>query len=361
MAAITRTYTFTDGTTAYGSQVETEISTIVSAWNNHDAGTSSWTKVKISSSETTPLDVISSGSTTVVSIDNTATDGDPQLVFKLSGSALFTFGVDDSDSDFFKFATTGITTNVAMQIPTGGSSVQFADGTKTICAVGNIGDADTGIYWGAANTLNVSCNDTDIANFAAAGFTLASGQMLSVNGSQANPSYSFSNFSTTGLLAATGPEVRMSVNNTLTMDWSATRILVRIPLNPNGAGAVSSGDGSDYWNDISYKTLTDRGCLGWFDEGVELQDGTIVSDCDAIASIKKHPVKKTIYGVPMLDYKSFPKVAFKKAQAKGELLQRDENDDPIGGSDGIEMTSMQSIMIGAIKELHKRVASLEKK
>lgn len=47
MAAITRTYTFVDGTTAYGSQVEIEISNIVTAWNNHNAGSSQWTALSV--------------------------------------------------------------------------------------------------------------------------------------------------------------------------------------------------------------------------------------------------------------------------------------------------------------------------
>lgn len=45
MSSITRTYTFTDGTTAYGSQVESEVSNIVTTWNNHNSGTSRWTTV----------------------------------------------------------------------------------------------------------------------------------------------------------------------------------------------------------------------------------------------------------------------------------------------------------------------------
>ncbi len=48
MSTITRTYTFTDGTTAYGSQVESEISNIVTTWNNHDAGSSQWTTLSVS-------------------------------------------------------------------------------------------------------------------------------------------------------------------------------------------------------------------------------------------------------------------------------------------------------------------------
>ena len=46
MSTVARTYTFTDGTDAYGSQVETEIGTLSDAHNNHDAGTSSWTLMK---------------------------------------------------------------------------------------------------------------------------------------------------------------------------------------------------------------------------------------------------------------------------------------------------------------------------
>ncbi len=55
MAIITRTYTFTDGTTAYGSQVESEISGIVVALNALDAGTSTWTYVKATNSTITNL------------------------------------------------------------------------------------------------------------------------------------------------------------------------------------------------------------------------------------------------------------------------------------------------------------------
>lgn len=120
MSTISRTYQFTDGTTAYGSQVESEISNIVTTWNNHDAGTSNWTVVNISSSNTTPLSVISSGATTIVSIDNTATDGDPQIRFKLSATSIIAMGIDDSDSDKFKVGTTDITTATSMVITTAG-------------------------------------------------------------------------------------------------------------------------------------------------------------------------------------------------------------------------------------------------
>lgn len=47
MALITRTYTFTDGTTAYGSQVDAEIANIVNTLNSLDQGSITWTNVKV--------------------------------------------------------------------------------------------------------------------------------------------------------------------------------------------------------------------------------------------------------------------------------------------------------------------------
>jgi hypothetical protein len=51
-----------------------------------------------------------------VEIDNTATDGDPTLAFTLSGTSLFTMGVDDGDSDKFKIGTTAIGTSTSLTI-----------------------------------------------------------------------------------------------------------------------------------------------------------------------------------------------------------------------------------------------------
>ena len=69
--------------------------------------------------------------------------------------------------------------------------------------------------------------------------------------------------------------------------------------------------------------------------------------------IKKHPTLKTIYGKPMLDYSTFPIISYKKAKNEKE-------------DDGVEMTSMQSIVIGAMKEIsdnfkkaNDRIAALE--
>ena len=47
MATLTRTYSFTDGTVAYGSQVDAEIANIVNHLNSLDQGNTAWTTVKL--------------------------------------------------------------------------------------------------------------------------------------------------------------------------------------------------------------------------------------------------------------------------------------------------------------------------
>ena len=145
------------------------------------------------------------------------------------------------------------------------------------------------------------------------------------------------------------------------IDFNETgRVQCSTHFDPDDGGNNNLGGSSRYWGDVSYKTLTDRGCLGWFDDGVKMRDGKILSDTEALLAVKMHPTKKTVYGAPMLDYQSLPEVVYKKAaEHDGTLLPRDENDEPIGGMDGAETTSLISIMFGAIKELTLRTKALE--
>ena len=141
-------------------------------------------------------------------------------------------------------------------------------------------------------------------------------------------------------------------------------------VRPESGDTVDLGNATTFWNDVSYKTLTDRGCLGWFDDGVELQDGTIVSDTEALLAIRKHPTKKTIYGKPMLDYSSLPKVVYKPAtDGKGNLYKRGKDGEPLPfkedgkevyPQDGAETTSLISIILGATKESALEIITLKK-
>lgn len=139
---------------------------------------------------------------------------------------------------------------------------------------------------------------------------------------------------------------------------------------PSGAGALNLGNSVAYMNDVSYKTLTDRGCLAFIPEW-ELNDGRKVSNLQAIREMTPHPTEKTVYGEIKLDYASVPKHSYKKA----DIAQEDTELDIIGpdgkklkfkkgeqiGSDGVEMTSMFSIMLGSIREMADMIDTLQAK
>ncbi len=72
-------------------------------------------------------------------INNTATDGDAVLGFQLSGTSIFTIGVDDGDGDKFKIGTTAVGTNTILTITSGGNV-----GIGTDDPVGNLHVARTG-------------------------------------------------------------------------------------------------------------------------------------------------------------------------------------------------------------------------
>src|SRR3990167_1789499 len=133
---------------------------------------------------------------------------------------------------------------------------------------------------------------------------------------------------------------------------------------PSTAGSQNLGNATDYWGGISYKRLTDRGCLGWFDLGVEGADGKLVSDTGALLAIRaRADGRKTVYGVPMIDYKTLPSVVYKPAGRDGVPFLRDEQDRPyeirfetddagnaigdktVYAEDGAETTALISIMM----------------
>lgn len=140
------------------------------------------------------------------------------------------------------------------------------------------------------------------------------------------------------------------------------------------ADVIDLGTSSNFFNEINYKTLTDRGCLGIFEGGVELKDGKKATYLEALEAIKKDQVKRTVYGEPMLDYSTMPKAVYKPAP----IAEKDVYDIATGkikykkgekmGVDGAETTALISIMLGAIielsgknRELEKRVLKLESK
>jgi len=125
---------------------------------------------------------------------------------------------------------------------------------------------------------------------------------------------------------------------------------------PNVAAGSSLGDATFYWNDVSYKTLTDRGCLGWYDD----QD-----DLALIQAIRPHKKLKTPMGRPRLDYATLPADVYRpvdiakktvRDQVTGKLIHRKGAK---MGEDGAEISTLISIMLGAIKQLDNRSFELD--
>lgn len=456
MSTITRTFTFSDGTTAYGSQVESEISNIVTAFNNHNAGTSTWSIISVLNASSVPLvadnstgtnDIVNfkdngaivfrvndggatvitataGGSSVPLTLNNSTSTGSI-FIAQDNGSAIMTiadggnltyegpavFNEAGADKDFriegdtFQnlFFIDASTDRIGINTSSPSSLVHIAGtvaGTETTVRISHSDNTDNGsstklllITGGASggdSVVEFSDNTTQwdigLDNSASSAFVISTGGLgisnalsilassfnvtfagvlLGPDGAIGTPAFAFSADPDNGAWREGANSWSLSVGGARAINMQTGQLAFYVSgsiittmssslVAPTGAGVVDFGNATTYWADISYKTLTDRGCLGWFDDGVELRDGSIVSDLEAILQIKKHPTKKTVYGVPMLDYRTFPKVCYKPADRGGVLIERDDNDEPVEGSDGIEMTSFNSILLGAIKELAKK-------
>jgi autotransporter-associated beta strand protein len=216
--------------------------------------------------------------------------------------------------------------------------------TATVAATGTVA-LGTGTnlqvgYWSGTNTLTSTANLVWNAGF----HTLVANATIAVQGSLAG--IDFYDRGTNADLWSIYSE-----SNELRFWEDDSGLMYRMTTSaffPNAAGAKDLGTASLYWNEVNYKLLTDRGCLGWYDDGVELQDGTLVSDVAALQAIRPHPYKRTPAGAARLDYATLPRHVYRPAPA----------DEP-AGEDGAETTALISILIGAIKELDARLAALE--
>ena len=140
-------------------------------------------------------------------------------------------------------------------------------------------------------------------------------------------------------------------------------------LDPISANAYNCGGSSLYWFAVNSVYFTKQGGFGSFDGGVELQDGSIVSDVEAITQMKVHPKMMSQFGVKRIDPKTIPPVIIHKAKDNdGKLYPRDKNDRPymvdekgkkVELDDGEDLGATLSIVLGAIKELATRIKSLE--
>ena len=123
---------------------------------------------------------------------------------------------------------------------------------------------------------------------------------------------------------------------------------------PATAGRQNLGTASLYWNEINYKTLTDRGCPSWIEPKIALE---------TIASIKPHPTKKSIHKM-------------KKVTVYKGLLKEEEENFPSFDSEslpewlralpskpdeqeGLRFDLLVYTLVTAVKELKDQVDSLK--
>jgi hypothetical protein len=154
-------------------------------------------------------------------------------------------------------------------------------------------------------------------------------------------------------------------------------------VDPPDGGSKNFGGSDRYWNEVHCKSVVDHS-LVWLDGGVDLLDGRHVSDVEALKEMKPSTTLSPL-GVPYIDKSTTPvgiyhpaKIADKDVYDLGEVDEksRGKNNDPyfkerkkilrykkgekVGG-DGTNSTVMLSLVIGAVKELAKRLEILEQK
>lgn len=143
-------------------------------------------------------------------------------------------------------------------------------------------------------------------------------------------------------------------------------------LDPRSAASYNLGGASLWWAYVNCIDVTYHS-LGFYDDGVTLQDGTKVTDLEAIKYMKPHKTLKTKDGAPLLDKFSLPKEAFVQAKRRdGTLYNRDKKTGyPIIDDDGKKEVrhdadgesggQLLALALGGIRELCIRIEALEEK
>jgi len=325
MADLAITFTFAPNTTASSTQVNTDFSDVATYINNRNGGTATWDNMNITATVSNPATIKSSAATTELAIDNTATDGDPQITFKLGGTAQFSMGVDDSASDVFKL------------------SKSAALGTSDI----------------------LSISDSSI---------ISTAPIYVPNGSAATPGLSFANDTNTGIYALPPDNIVFSAAGGIA--FRITDQVVAIysstteTFNFTGAGLMPIGSSKTYdagtaliaFDDMFADDFTNVADIEFFDMRKNKQ-GEIetLDDCAIIKSIKpkKDSDGKIIFnekGNAFWDDDTLPQWIFHEDKRNPGNLARDAQ-----GRPWISLRILSALSLGAIGQLINRVEALESK
>jgi len=133
------------------------------------------------------------------------------------------------------------------------------------------------------------------------------------------------------------------------------------------SGVANLGNATYYWNDVSYKTLTDRGCITYLDPDLAIEYlKAIKPHATKIADAPRLKEKKI--KMQMLDYESFPdfiKDIPEKIPVRGEGKRNKEGKVAewieMMPQDGVEIGGILSMLIAANKGMIERIEALEQK
>lgn len=150
-----RTYTFVDGTTAYGSQVEAEIGNIVTVLNSLNSATTTWGQVSIAHATAVPLIAdCSAGTQHIADFKNNSV-----IKASVSSAGLVTcVGVTSSDNIVFSPTTKGVkgtTTN------DNAAALNVGEYVSSVIALTNIAVA-SGTYFDVTS-ISLTAGDWDIS------------------------------------------------------------------------------------------------------------------------------------------------------------------------------------------------------
>lgn len=162
-----------------------------------------------------------------------------------------------------------------------------------------------------------------------------------------------------GSISANGPTITFDFG---TADFTGGAISNTADIDTTSSHLFDIGS-NEYYDEIHCVDLIKHAGGGFtvYDDGVELQDGRIVSDIESLMQMKPHPTMKTKNGKPIYDIDTLPKdvkVEPKdkknggriKPNQEGKYMRGDKEVEP-----GESVFTMMSIMIGAIKELDNRL------
>jgi len=244
MAELDISITVNNGDTIIQQFWNTAYSEIETWLNNRYNGTDTWSFMKVSSSGSNPVDITSSASTTELSLNNTASDGDDILTFKFDGTQFHVIGVDDSDSKLLKFGTTSLTTSVSLQIPSTGSQVQFSSGSVGTPSISAIGDSNTGLYFSAADIISVSCGGTQ-------SFIIDTSSAYHRDGLVGTPGMTFIADSNTGFYRPSADSIGASAGGVLSLRIDSTSSYFRDGVANTPGLCFISDDNTGMWRPLS--------------------------------------------------------------------------------------------------------------